>query len=116
MYHFLQGVEKFISKSASPDGFIYFSFGSLIDLNNAPEDLIQGLLSSFSKLKQRVLIKWTGARQKNNIRDIPKNVWIDDWFSQQDVLGFMKMQNESQMSFVKGQFRHWKQPFSGLNT
>ncbi|CAL8079963.1 unnamed protein product [Orchesella dallaii] len=80
-------VEKFVSKSASPDGFIYFSVGSLIDLNNAPEEFIQGLFSTFSKLKQRVLIKWKGAQGINKTRDVPENVWIDDWFSQQDILG-----------------------------
>lgn len=84
---------KFISKSSAPNGFIYFSLGSIINLSNAPSETIRALFDTFSKLKQRVVITWKqGINQQNHNMSIsrmnlPGNVWIGDWFSQQDLLG-----------------------------
>lgn len=62
-------------------------------MSNAPIEFITALFSAFSKLKQRVVIKWQKGMNPGNSNTstvrmgIPENVWIDDWFSQQDILG-----------------------------
>uniref|UniRef100_A0A0K8T7V1 UDP-glucuronosyltransferase n=1 Tax=Lygus hesperus TaxID=30085 RepID=A0A0K8T7V1_LYGHE len=67
----------------SPEGVIYFSLGSNIDMSQVSSKGIRDAFSNvFAKLKQRVLWKWTGK----DFPPVPSNVYMSDWFPQQDIL------------------------------
>jgi glucuronosyltransferase len=79
----MQDLDEWLSSSGQ-DGFIFFSLGSVIQSNTLPEQTRKMFLNVFSRLKQRVLWKW---ESKNGMPDLPQNVKLDPWLSQQDVLG-----------------------------
>uniref|UniRef100_A0A0A9WBI4 UDP-glucuronosyltransferase n=1 Tax=Lygus hesperus TaxID=30085 RepID=A0A0A9WBI4_LYGHE len=67
----------------SPEGVIYFSLGSNLDMSQLSSKGIRDAFSNvFAKLKQRVLWKWTGK----DFPPVPSNVYMSDWFPQQDIL------------------------------
>ncbi|KAL1130748.1 hypothetical protein AAG570_011989 [Ranatra chinensis] len=64
-------------------GVIYFSLGSNIKVSDVAKDkLLEAFISSFGKLKQRVLWKW----EKDDFPNKPANVKTSKWFPQQDIL------------------------------
>ncbi|CAH1399792.1 unnamed protein product [Nezara viridula] len=63
-------------------GAIYFSLGTNLQSSLMSEDRINIFLNTFKKLKQRVLWKF----EDKNIKNIPDNVKISKWFSQNDIL------------------------------
>jgi len=67
------------------DGVVLFSMGATFDASIAPPQLLRALLSAFSKLRQRVLMKVSGSLPQNLA--IPSNVRVERWLPQQDVLG-----------------------------
>ncbi|OXA57179.1 UDP-glucuronosyltransferase 2B20 [Folsomia candida] len=69
--------------SAAPEGFIFFSLGSVIKGVTLPEETRKMFLNVFSRLKQRVLWKFESEQMTN----LPANVKLNKWLSQQDVLG-----------------------------
>ncbi|RXG55522.1 UDP-glucuronosyltransferase 1-5 [Armadillidium vulgare] len=74
-------LEEWINESGE-EGCIYFSLGSALNPDFLPEEL-----SLFGSLKQRVLWKYN----KPTIPDLPKNVKLQKWLPQNDVLGHPKV-------------------------
>jgi glucuronosyltransferase len=69
--------------NGAKDGFIFFSMGSALKGIMMPENYRKMFLSTFSKLKQRVVWKW----ETEQMDDLPSNVKLSKWLPQQDVLG-----------------------------
>ncbi|CAB3377024.1 Hypothetical predicted protein [Cloeon dipterum] len=65
------------------DGFIFFSLGTNVKSIMLPQEVIDGILKVFSKLKLKVVWKF----ENDDLPGKPKNVMINKWLSQQDVLG-----------------------------
>jgi len=74
-------LEEFVS--SSPDGFILFSIGSILPMNDMPEYLIKAFIKVFSALPQRVIWQWKGTPT----HDLPSNIKTLGWLPQQDLLG-----------------------------
>lgn len=64
------------------DGVIYFSLGSIVDSNMLVASIRDGMLQTFSKLKQKVIWKW----DKPDLPGKPENVLIRTWLPQNDIL------------------------------
>ncbi|XP_034662757.1 UDP-glucuronosyltransferase-like [Drosophila subobscura] len=73
-------IEEFIE--GAKHGVIYFSMGSNLKSKDLPLEKRQALLDTFSQLKQRVLWKF----EDTDLPGKPKNVFISDWFPQDDIL------------------------------
>ncbi|KAL7730661.1 hypothetical protein ACLKA6_003438 [Drosophila palustris] len=73
-------IEEFIN--GAKHGVIYFSMGSNLKSTNLPQEKRQALIDTFSQLKQRVLWKF----EDNKLPGKPENVYISDWFPQDDIL------------------------------
>ncbi|XP_034662986.1 UDP-glucuronosyltransferase 2A1-like [Drosophila subobscura] len=73
-------IEEFIE--GAKHGVIYFSMGSNLKSKTLPLEKRQALLDTFSQLKQRVLWKF----EDTDLPGKPKNVFISDWFPQDDIL------------------------------
>ena len=69
--------------TSSDSGFILFAIGSLVKMDEMPEEVVQSFIRVFSRLPQRVVWQWKGAPRK----DLPKNVLPMSWLPQQDLLG-----------------------------
>ena len=68
----------------SEQGVIYFSLGSNINVSDPGNDNIrESFMKVFQQLPQRVLMKW----ETEYPGKLPKNVKLQKWFPQQDVLG-----------------------------
>lgn len=75
-----QDIEEFIK--GAKHGVIYFSMGSNLKSKDLPQEKRLALIETFSKLKQRVLWKF----EEPNLPGKPENVFISDWFPQDDIL------------------------------
>ncbi|XP_072388406.1 UDP-glycosyltransferase UGT5-like [Diabrotica undecimpunctata] len=64
------------------EGVIFVSFGSSVKSVNLPKDKKEVLISSFGKLKQKVLWKW----EDDESIGLPPNVKTQKWFPQMDLL------------------------------
>ncbi|KAH8375036.1 hypothetical protein KR200_011652 [Drosophila serrata] len=73
-------IEAFIE--GAEHGVIYFSMGSNLKSKTLPLDKRQALIDTFAQLKQRVLWKF----EDTNLPGKPDNVFISDWFPQDDIL------------------------------
>lgn len=67
---------------SAKDGVIYFSMGSNLKSADIPLEKRNALLKVFGKLKQKVLWKF----ETEDVA-LPKNVKIQKWLPQQDILG-----------------------------
>ncbi|KAL1461767.1 hypothetical protein WDU94_013639 [Cyamophila willieti] len=68
---------------AAKDGFILFSFGSVIAPKTIPPDLAKTFLTVFSKLgKYKIIWKWSGEP----LAGLPQNVIQQKWIPQMAVL------------------------------
>ncbi|XP_022164054.1 2-hydroxyacylsphingosine 1-beta-galactosyltransferase-like isoform X1 [Myzus persicae] len=67
---------------AADEGAIFFSFGSIINLNDLPNEKLEIVLSVIQKLKQKVIIKWT----PNDGVKLSENIMTGSWFPQNDIL------------------------------
>lgn len=63
-------------------GVIYISFGSFIRSTNFPPDLMDTIVGTLGKLKQRVLWRWDEV----DFAGKPSNVMAKTWFPQTDIL------------------------------
>ncbi|XP_060876406.1 UDP-glycosyltransferase UGT4-like isoform X1 [Metopolophium dirhodum] len=63
-------------------GVIYFSFGSVINLNHLPKEKLNIFLGTIEKLKQKVILKWI---PDGSIK-LSQNVLTGSWFPQSDIL------------------------------
>lgn len=75
-----EDIENFITEAKH--GVIYFSMGSNLKSKDLPVAKKQEILSAFKNLKQRVLWKF----EDTNLEGKPDNVFIRDWFPQDDIL------------------------------
>jgi glucuronosyltransferase len=78
----IQDIRQFLD-GAGKEGFIFFSMGSLLQGSQMPASFRKSILSTFSKLKQRVLWKF----ETEAMEVLPPNVKLTKWAPQQDVLG-----------------------------
>lgn len=67
---------------SAKNGVIYFSMGTNIKSTQLPLNVQNALLNTFSKLKQKILWKW----ESQHLPEKPDNVFISDWFPQEDIL------------------------------
>lgn len=75
-----QKIQEFIDDS--PNGVIYFTFGSVVAMSTLPEHIQNTFKNVFRRIPQRVLWKFEGE-----MKDKPDNVMTGNWFPQRDVLG-----------------------------
>ncbi|XP_037942675.1 UDP-glycosyltransferase UGT5-like [Teleopsis dalmanni] len=73
-------IQKFIEEAEH--GVVYFSMGSNLKSKHLPLEKRQQILQTFRGLKQRVLWKF----EDPYLPDKPDNVFISDWFPQDDIL------------------------------
>ncbi|XP_068156429.1 UDP-glucosyltransferase 2 [Drosophila tropicalis] len=73
-------IAEFVDKSK--DGVIYFSMGSNIKSADLPPATRKVLMDTFANLPQGVLWKF----EQDQLEDKPKNVLINKWFPQPDIL------------------------------
>lgn len=73
-------IQRFLDESNN--GVIYFSLGSFMQASDMPKDKINTFLKTFGKLKQNVLWKF----EDETLENIPKNVMIQKWLPQSDLL------------------------------
>ncbi|KAH8277484.1 hypothetical protein KR026_011519 [Drosophila bipectinata] len=78
-------IEEFIE--GAEHGVIYFSMGSNLKSKTLPLEKRQALIDTFAQLKQRVLWKF----EDPNLPGKPDNVFISDWFPQDDILAHEKV-------------------------
>ncbi|CAI6351634.1 unnamed protein product [Macrosiphum euphorbiae] len=64
------------------EGVIFFSFGSIVNLNDLPKEKLNIFLSVIQKLKQKVILKWI----PNDSVKLSKNIMTGSWFPQNDIL------------------------------
>lgn len=67
----------------SKEGVVYFSMGSNLKSLDLPHEKREILLSTFGKLKEKVLWKW----EDETLLRKPSNVNISKWLPQTDLLG-----------------------------
>lgn len=79
-------LEEFI-QGAGEDGVIYFSLGSNIKSKTLSQERLKVILQAFSSLPQRVLWKF----DEDNLPNKSSNVFIRNWFPQQDILAHPKV-------------------------
>ncbi|XP_022162079.1 UDP-glucuronosyltransferase 2B9-like isoform X3 [Myzus persicae] len=65
----------------SPQGVIFFTFGSTIKVSSLPEHIERSFKEALAAVPQRVLWKYEGE-----MKDKPKNVMIRKWFPQREIL------------------------------
>jgi len=75
---------KFIDDS--PNGVMFFTFGSLIRISTLPPNVLQMFKNVFAKLPIRVLWKYEEEMQNK-----PDNVYISKWMPQRDILSHPKV-------------------------
>ncbi|XP_049305189.1 UDP-glycosyltransferase UGT5 isoform X4 [Bactrocera dorsalis] len=78
-------MEAFINASAR--GAIYFSLGSNVKSALLPKQKLQEIMNAFASLPVNVLWKF----EKTDLAGKPKNVFINKWFPQSDVLAHPKV-------------------------
>ncbi|KAL4112573.1 hypothetical protein QTP88_016328 [Uroleucon formosanum] len=65
----------------SPQGVIFFTFGSTIKVSSLPKHIEQSFKEALANIPQRVLWKYEGE-----MKDKPKNVMTRKWFPQREIL------------------------------
>ncbi|XP_048504920.1 UDP-glycosyltransferase UGT5-like [Athalia rosae] len=72
---------------SSEKGVIFFCLGSIFKSIEMPEHLIGALKKAFERVPYDVLWKW----ENNTMTDKPKNVRIEKWLPQNDILAHPKL-------------------------
>ncbi|XP_071454150.1 UDP-glucosyltransferase 2-like [Hetaerina americana] len=70
------------------EGVIYFSMGATLKSVNFPPEVLDTLMSVFSELRQRVVMKWEGEKP---LRGQPPNVRLENWLPQSNLLAHPNM-------------------------
>ncbi|XP_066998498.2 UDP-glycosyltransferase UGT5 [Anabrus simplex] len=78
-------IEAFLNESE--DGVIYFSLGTMVQVESFAPEKLRALLDVFAELPQRVLLKCAD----NAIPGLPSNVKTAKWLPQLDVLSHPKV-------------------------
>lgn len=77
-----EDIQKFLDEAEN--GAIIFSMGSNLNISNLPESVLDDIMEMFSKMEQRVLLKFENIDLQNK----PANVLISKWLPQSDILGW----------------------------
>ena len=91
----MKDLEEFVSGSGY-EGFIIVSFGSVLRGANMSPEMRRSFISTFRRLKQRVIWKWEDETKMTSSADgdaadvLPANVKLVPWLPQQDLLGHPK--------------------------
>ncbi|XP_050427337.1 UDP-glucosyltransferase 2-like [Adelges cooleyi] len=72
-------IREFIENS--PNGVVYFSFGSITAMSSLPEHVQKSFKLALGRLPQRILWKF-----ETEMEDQPENVMTRKWFPQRDIL------------------------------
>ncbi|XP_050437635.1 UDP-glucosyltransferase 2-like [Adelges cooleyi] len=72
-------IREFIENS--PNGIIYFTFGSSIKMSSFPDHIKNAFKLALARLLQRILWKY-----ENEMEGKPENVMTKKWFPQRDIL------------------------------
>ncbi|XP_050441657.1 UDP-glucosyltransferase 2-like isoform X2 [Adelges cooleyi] len=80
-----QDIKQFIDES--PNGVIYFTFGSTVKMDTAPLHIQKAFVEGLSGISHRVLWKYESA----TLGQLPDNVMIRKWFPQRDILNYSKV-------------------------
>jgi len=67
----------------APEGVVYFSFGSILNLTQLPKNEFDIFIRQLGKIKQKVPLKWDSDTEI----DFPPNIIARKWFPQADILG-----------------------------
>lgn len=76
-------LDTFLSSASEEAGFLVFAIGSVLKMEDIPDEVIGVFFKSFAKLPQRVIWQWNGQTRS----DLPRNVLAVPWLPQQDLLG-----------------------------
>lgn len=83
-----QDQEQFMASSGE-HGVVLFSLGITgYEAHSVPDDYIQLFLAAFSRLQQKVIMRFSADRLSN--MHVPENVQVVEWFDQIDLLGHPK--------------------------
>ncbi|CAG2053467.1 unnamed protein product [Timema podura] len=77
-------IQKFMDESEH--GVVYFSLGSLIQVQTLAPEKLKALMDAFAALPERVLMKYTG----DTLPGKPSNVMTGKWLPQLDILSHPK--------------------------
>jgi glucuronosyltransferase len=80
--HLSEDVQKWLDEAK--DGAIWFSLGSNVKSSELPVDKLNAFINVFSKLKQRILLKWEAGELPRKLENVLTVKWVP---SQADVLG-----------------------------
>ncbi|CAL8144007.1 unnamed protein product [Orchesella dallaii] len=73
-------MDDFINRGK--EGFVYISFGSLLDFTTFPDEIQQRFINALLKFPNIQFI-WKLPKTPDNL---PKNFYVDKWLPQQDIL------------------------------
>ncbi|VVC33708.1 Hypothetical protein CINCED_3A012882 [Cinara cedri] len=79
-----ENLQTFIA--SAEQGVIYFSFGTVVDLNQLPTEKMNIFLKVIGRLKQKTILKWTPTNDSAGLINLPRNILIGSWFPQNDIL------------------------------
>ncbi|XP_063235246.1 UDP-glucosyltransferase 2-like [Bacillus rossius redtenbacheri] len=80
-----QDLQTFLDESEH--GVVYFSLGSLVQVQSFSPEKLQALLDAFAALPERVLLKYTGSELPGK----PYNVMVRKWLPQLEILSHPKV-------------------------
>nr|CAD7435485.1 unnamed protein product [Timema monikensis] len=80
-----EDLQKFMDESEH--GVVYFSLGSLVQVQTFSSEKLKALMDAFGALPERVLMKYTG----DTLPGKPSNVMTGKWLPQQDILSHPKI-------------------------
>ncbi|KAL7302507.1 hypothetical protein TKK_0005149 [Trichogramma kaykai] len=76
-------VQKFLDDSEN--GFVYFSFGSMVRIETFPEHILKIFYDAFRKIAP-IRVLWKIAKPEELPSGLPDNVLTDTWLPQMEVL------------------------------
>lgn len=63
-------------------GFVYFNFGTVLNIASFPKHHQQIFFNVLSRLEQKVIFNWPN----NDTQGFPNNFLVDSWFPQLEIL------------------------------
>lgn len=63
-------------------GVVYFNFGTVLKVENIPEQSLRALVHVLGQVKQKVVFRWIN----NETKGFPENFYVDSWLPQKKIL------------------------------